>query len=285
MSGRSPCAALGAFMDGEMCDGDCSECRGETPETTFKLTTQRDPMRLRVQPASVEVLERAIATGTIRALSVKQPWASLLICGMKTCENRTWMPREDTTLTDAGGWFLVHASKFVDTPRNRADLDDVARQHVGPLPREDVDTILRAIAGVGPMDDPTYVRLTECDSDLRMADTTRLHFLLAAAQAVNGKASGPRTGSVLGAVHVDGFSGGKLGEWAPADPWKQDDSVGWHVDAAIDFRMGVMVKGSLGLWSPPADVTQAVLATRTGWRWSRRNGALVLPAVAAGGGE
>lgn len=286
MSGRPPCAALGAFMDGETCDGDCGECMGETTETPFKLSTQRDAMRLRVQPASVDVLERAIATGTIRALSVKQPWASLLaVCGMKTCENRSWIPREATTLTDAGGWFLVHASKFVDTPRNRADLDDVARQHVGPLPRADVDTILRAIAGVGPMDDFTYQRVTECDGDLRMADTTQLHYLLAAKLAVDGKGGGQRTGAILGAEHVVGFSGGKLGEWDPADPWKREDSVGWHVDAAIDFGMGVAATGRLGLW-PIGDVkANEVLATRPGWRWSRRNGALVLPAVAAGGGE
>jgi len=272
-------------MDGETCDGDCNECRGETPETTFKLSTQRDAMRLRVQPASVDVLVRSIVTGVIRVLSVRQPWATLLaVCGMKTTENRSWLPSE-RLLTDAGGWLLVHASKMADTPRAHREIDDVARQHVGPLPREDVDTILRAIAGVGPMDDPTYVRLTDLDADLRMADTTCLHYLLAAKQAVDGKGGGQRTGAILGAVHVEGFSGGKLGEWEPADPWKEDGSIGWHVDAAIDFRVGVSARGSLGLWVPGSVLGDAVLATRDGWRWTRRAGALVLPGVAVGGGE
>lgn len=39
----------------------------------------------------------------IRAFSVKQPWASLLVAGVKRFEVRTWAPRDP-------GLFLVHAS-------------------------------------------------------------------------------------------------------------------------------------------------------------------------------
>jgi hypothetical protein len=41
---------------------------------------------------------------TLPYLSVKQPWASLLIASVKRCENRTWT-------TKYRGWLGIHASK------------------------------------------------------------------------------------------------------------------------------------------------------------------------------
>src|SRR5262245_10337168 len=43
----------------------------------------------------------------LRALSVKQPWAALLVAGLKTVEVRTWATR-------ARGRVLIHASKTAD---------------------------------------------------------------------------------------------------------------------------------------------------------------------------
>lgn len=40
----------------------------------------------------------------MKALSIRQPWASLIVLGIKDIENRTWMTRERGTI-------LVHASK------------------------------------------------------------------------------------------------------------------------------------------------------------------------------
>ena len=102
----------------------------------------------------------------------------------------------------------------------------------------------------------------------------------AAKQAVDGKGGGQRTGAILGAVHVEGFSGGEMGEWEPADPWKEDGSIGWHVDAAIDFHVGVAANGSLGLWAPDDATRLEIGVTRPLWRLTRYNGALVLPATA-----
>jgi hypothetical protein len=42
-----------------------------------------------------------------RAISLRQPWASLIVYGLKTVEIRTWQ-------TDYRGPLLIHASKTVD---------------------------------------------------------------------------------------------------------------------------------------------------------------------------
>lgn len=41
------------------------------------------------------------------ALSIKQPWAALLVAGMKTVEVRTWPTRRR-------GWVLIHAARVPD---------------------------------------------------------------------------------------------------------------------------------------------------------------------------
>lgn len=44
------------------------------------------------------------ALAPMKALSIRQPWASLIVLGIKDIENRTWTTRERGTI-------LVHASK------------------------------------------------------------------------------------------------------------------------------------------------------------------------------
>lgn len=46
--------------------------------------------------------------GTIKALSLKQPWATLVVIGAKTIETRSWMTRHRTTLA-------IHSSGALDT--------------------------------------------------------------------------------------------------------------------------------------------------------------------------
>lgn len=60
----------------------------------------------------------------MKALSIKQPWAWLIVNGHKDIENRTWK-------TKFRGEFLVHASKSVDKPAMR----EMIKQGY-PLPRE-----------------------------------------------------------------------------------------------------------------------------------------------------
>lgn len=47
----------------------------------------------------------------VRALTVKQPWASAIVKGVKTIENRSWALN---SLPSSGKWLFVHASKNAD---------------------------------------------------------------------------------------------------------------------------------------------------------------------------
>jgi hypothetical protein len=63
------------------------------------------------------------------ALSVRQPWATLLVCGIKTVEVRAWP-------TDRRGRILIHAAKTVDERRIGWDLvpnefEEMARRRGG----------------------------------------------------------------------------------------------------------------------------------------------------------
>jgi hypothetical protein len=73
------------------------------------------------QPNASKTLEFATAavgkpapTNTMRALSIRQPWAELIVRGIKDVENRSW-------LTHHRGPLLIHASQ---TKPTREDLDD-----------------------------------------------------------------------------------------------------------------------------------------------------------------
>lgn len=53
------------------------------------------------------------------ALSIQQPWAGLIVDGVKPVENRTWS-------TDVRGWIAIHAGKKVDDDGIRwLDVHDI----------------------------------------------------------------------------------------------------------------------------------------------------------------
>lgn len=56
----------------------------------------------------------------MHALTVKQPWASLIALGLKTVENRSWEPG-----LDPGDEFLLHAGATIDkhAPEHLRDPD------------------------------------------------------------------------------------------------------------------------------------------------------------------
>jgi hypothetical protein len=56
----------------------------------------------------------------MKCLSIKQPWASLIIAGIKTIENRSWR-------TNYRGKILIHTGKEVDI---RAVEDSIIWQHI-----------------------------------------------------------------------------------------------------------------------------------------------------------
>lgn len=76
----------------------------------------------------------------MKALSIRQPWASLIVLGFKDIENRTWMTRERGTI-------LVHASKGM-TRAEHEDAIDFAVDAIRSDPRhagKKETTTLRAL--------------------------------------------------------------------------------------------------------------------------------------------
>lgn len=63
----------------------------------------------------------------MKALSIRQPWASLIVLGIKDVENRTWRTRERGTV-------LVHASKGM-TRDEHADAIEFAVKAIQSDPR------------------------------------------------------------------------------------------------------------------------------------------------------
>lgn len=51
----------------------------------------------------------------MKTLSVRQPWASLLVCGLKDIENRTWAP-------NSKGRIMIYAS-LAKVPKRFAEMN------------------------------------------------------------------------------------------------------------------------------------------------------------------
>jgi hypothetical protein len=77
----------------------------------------------------------------MKALSVRQPWAGLIVAGLKDIENRTWTTRYR-------GPLLIHASQRADSVM----LCDVARDYGVTLPRQTAASFLRTGGIVGMVD-------------------------------------------------------------------------------------------------------------------------------------
>ena len=58
------------------------------------------------------------APGTLRVLTLKQPWASAIAAGVKDVENRSWSPENALFAAPrhSNGWFAVHAGSGYQNP-------------------------------------------------------------------------------------------------------------------------------------------------------------------------
>lgn len=96
----------------------------------------------------------------MKCISIRQPWASLIVSGMKTVENRSWT-------TNYRGPILIHASSYKPTAGDIVNLPlewtnlILNAQQMGQLPRLD-DMPRSAIIG--------YANLVDCVSG-RMTDS------------------------------------------------------------------------------------------------------------------
>ncbi len=64
-------------------------------------------------------------TATIRCLSIRNPWATLIVNGIKDVENRAWSQQ---LLSPHGEWLLIHASSSLNTLNNNLMMMDIERK-------------------------------------------------------------------------------------------------------------------------------------------------------------
>lgn len=84
----------------------------------------------------------------MRCLSVRQPWASLIVAGHKTIENRTWA-------TTHRGPLLIHAAK---RPVLDADTHGLlTRDEIAALPRGGIIGVVNVVDCVDASDDPWFM--------------------------------------------------------------------------------------------------------------------------------
>lgn len=157
----------------------------------------------------------------IRALTVIQPWATLIAHGPKRVENRTWEPPRWLR----AGFLAIHAGVRVDAD-HWADARACAQAAglLGQLP---------ALDGLTPL-------LGRRD---RLADAARKHY---AERAVP-------YGAVLAVARVRSFL---TDEDAPADPWFCGP-FGWVLSDVVAIEP-VPCKGAQGLWELPPGVLERV---------------------------
>ena len=74
----------------------------------------------------------------MKVLTVRQPWASAIMSGAKTVENRTWMPQR---IWEPGDRIAIHAGAAIDREAPAFLLD---AEHL-----RDRGVVLGAIAGFG----------------------------------------------------------------------------------------------------------------------------------------
>lgn len=77
----------------------------------------------------------------MKALSIRQPWASLIVLGIKDIENRTWATRQR-------GPVFVHASKGM-TRDEHADAIEFAVEAIRADPRNAGATKIRTLRELG----------------------------------------------------------------------------------------------------------------------------------------
>ncbi len=127
----------------------------------------------------------------MRALTVRQPWAGLIVAGIKTVENRTWSPSEGTL--HEGERFYIHAGLGTNpTPPELAEV--VAAELLCAIHGAiigSVEFLGLLVPGCGGVPDAQW---------LRWWDSDRFGWQLARPQRI--------------AVPI--FCGGKLGLWRVA---------------------------------------------------------------------
>lgn len=167
---------------------------------------------------------------TLRALTVHQPWASLIAAGVKRMENRGWRPRPAEL--SAGHWLAIHAGKY--TTRGGAGLD---HWHVAAS----VYAERRALIGPVPMLD-AFEAIPPNERDGARGDAY-----------VRGAVP---YGAVIALVRFVGVCRASRDPWF-GGPW------GWVLSDATPLPEPFLCRGQQGLWTLDGDAIAAARAAYT----------------------
>ena len=159
--------------------------------------------------------------GTLRVLTIKQPWASAIAAGVKDLENRSWDP-STALFTGAGhsnGWVAVHAGASYQNPRTYSTRDMMQRLWPAPLTtRDDLKAALFPQSRI-----------------IALAHVTEV------------------------APYDEIISRGKdAARWALKSTGKRSSGLCWRIDRVVRVPEGMHlpIVGKLGLWRCPADIEQ-----------------------------
>jgi hypothetical protein len=125
----------------------------------------------------------------IRAISIKQPWANLIVMGKKDIVNRSWKMKINEDICK--NWLLVHAStKYEIMKEVRIEIKEEIEKY-------------------------------ECKKFPRSA--------------------------IIGLMHINRIEERKIKErnniWAIGSKY-------WHIDAVLNFKNPIYVKGNINFWNP-----------------------------------
>src|SRR4051812_38489229 len=181
-----------------------------------------DVGRLPARPAQGARLPARARGAAMRALTLTQPWASLVVSGQKRIENRPWNP--PTAMI--GQRFAIHASRAIDLDTTyEIFISKIYGPVVSPYPTPR-DFPLSAVVGVATLD--------KVFSGSWDAEAIERHAALFSFS----------TGEFLGPQQVRWFFG----------------PVGFALRDARAIATPVPCKGALGFWTLPEDVERAVAA-------------------------
>jgi hypothetical protein len=154
----------------------------------------------------------------IRAITLHQPWAALIACGVKTIETRSWDTRYRGTL-------LIHAAATVPAYARRAYATDTQLRRI----------VLQHYPGHHRLQDLSAGRIVAV---ARLAYTGTIGRQLGLLAPDDPVISVPGTG-IVNVTDDDRITG----DYTPG-------RYAWILDAIVPVRMSRPVKGMQGLWVP-----------------------------------
>lgn len=165
----------------------------------------------------------------VRAVSLSEPWASMVALGWKRNETRSWR-------TGYRGWLAIHAAKSID--RDFTELQ--VRQ--GRLPRASLATM------AGAPHPPSSPGATWCGHVVAIAQLVRIESTGVGLTAIEWAMG--RYG--IAELELGDYSAGRY-VWRLANVWRLE------APAPASGRLGVWT------WRPPADLRLARVENQTGF--------------------